>query len=227
MGGEITIMNEHKEISYTQELLRKSIHLLSLGIPLIYSYVDKTTGLWLLLPVTTLFLATDILSHRNGWVRQWVMKYFGGMMRSHELRSDKFLLNGASYVLLSACLCVIIFPKIIAITAFTVLIISDICAALFGRKFGKHKFLDKSLEGTSAFIISAFIVVAIIGNLNHAPWTFYASGMIASVAGGIIENISIRLRMDDNFSIPATIGVIMWILALTLYAHQEPYLSLM
>lgn len=186
---------------------------MSLSIPIIYSFVDKYTGLMMLVPVTLFFLAGDIISHRSGWVRSIVLRYFGSMMREHELRSDRLLLNGASYVLLAACLCVIVFPKIIGITAFTILIISDICAALIGRQFGKHKFLDKSLEGTTAFIISAVLVVWFIAWQFSAPSHFLIAGVIASFVGGIIENISIRLRMDDNFSIPASVGTTMWLYA--------------
>ncbi|MCK7523378.1 MAG: hypothetical protein MZV64_39855 [Ignavibacteriales bacterium] len=63
--------------------------------------------------------------------------------------------------LLSALICALIFPKVIFVTAFSILIISDTMAALIGRKFGKRKFLRKSLEGTLSFFISASIVVII------------------------------------------------------------------
>jgi len=139
-----------------------------------------------------------------------MLPVFGKLLRPHELRQDKLLLNGASYVLMSAVLCVLIFPKIIAITAFTILIVSDTAAALFGRKLGKNPFLDKSREGTYAFIISAICVVLVVGLLNNAPSTFYLAGSIGSVIGAIVEAGSIRLKMDDNFSIPMTIGGLMW-----------------
>ncbi|MFN8367181.1 MAG: dolichol kinase [Candidatus Kapaibacterium sp.] len=220
-------MSEQREISYTQEILRKGIHLVSLAIPLIYIHVDRITAIWVLVPMTLVFFLTDVLSHRSGFVRDIVLKYFGSMMREHERRSDKLLLNGATYVLFSACLCVILLPKVIAVTAFTILIISDISAALIGRKFGKHKFLDKSLEGTLAFIVSSFVVVYCIGRYCNAPVSFYISGCIAGVVGGIVENISIRLHMDDNFSIPASIGIVMVVLAWTVFTQQPSYLTLL
>ena len=218
-------MSGQKEITYYNEILRKGIHLLSLGIPIIYSFVDKLTGLWLLAPVTIVFVAVDILSHFSGFMRKQTIKYFGSLMREHELRSDKFMLNGASYVLLSACLCVLVFPKIIAITAFSILIVSDICAALFGRKFGKHKFLDKSLEGTAAFVFSAWVVVFFIGELTYAPTSYFVTAGVAAIIGGVIENISIRMHLDDNFSIPASIGLTMWAMVY-LFFQADSYLGL-
>ena len=113
-------------------------------------------------------------------------------------------------MLISACICILIFPKIIAITAFSILIISDTASALIGRRFGKNHFLDKSFEGTLAFIASALVVVVIAPKVSGS-WLEYLPGFAAAFIGGIIEAMSVRLRVDDNFSVPVSIGIIMWI----------------
>ena len=110
-------------------------------------------------------------------------------------------------------MCVIVFPKLLAITSFSILIVSDICAALVGRRFGKHRFLDKSLEGTIAFAVSAILVVIVISVHFGLPSSFFVLGLIGSFAGALVENISPRLHLDDNISIPFSIGVAMWVLA--------------
>jgi dolichol kinase len=132
------------------------------------------------------------------------------MIRKHELNED-FKLNGASWVLLSAVFCILVFPKIITVTGFTILIISDISAALFGRKFGKHKIFGKSYEGTLAFIVTAIGAVLFIGYGVSAPWTFFVMGIIAAVVAGIAELISKQIHVDDNLSIPISIGIVMWV----------------
>jgi dolichol kinase len=134
-------------------------------------------------------------------------------MRTHELDVDRRALNGASHVLIAACLSVLVFPKLIAITAFSILIISDICAALVGRRFGSHRFLDKSLEGTLAFAVSAVGVVLVIAHLVSAPVSFTMIGIVAGLVGSIVENISPRLRLDDNISIPCSVGTTLWLLS--------------
>lgn len=202
--------NHNNNIAYRQELLRKGIHLLSLSIPIIYAGIDKELALWLLLPVTAVAFLLDVGRRIVPGIAQLMHKYFGKMMRPHEVEEDRFILNGATYVLLSACLCVLIFPKMIAIVSFSVLIIADIASALYGRKFGKTPFLDKSLEGTTAFWISAFAVVVFIGLASAATWQFFLAGTIASLIGGVAEAASIRLKMDDNFSIPMSVGFSMW-----------------
>lgn len=48
------------EISYKQELIRKSIHLCSLSIPIAYSFLDKETALTILIPLTILAVSIDL-----------------------------------------------------------------------------------------------------------------------------------------------------------------------
>ena len=205
-------MTEYRQITYRSEVLRKGIHLLSLSIPVIYSVISQATALWILVPLACLFVAIDILGHKDGWVRNTMLRYFEPVMRNHELKVDDIRLNGASHVLIAACACVWLFPKIIAITAFSILIVSDICAALVGRRFGSHRFLDKSLEGTLAFAVSAIGVVLVIASINSAPISFVVIGAFASIVGALVENISPRLRLDDNISIPGSVGLTMLIL---------------
>ncbi len=217
-----------QQISYFQEILRKSIHLTSLAIPIIYSFVSRDTALLLLLPITLIALIGDVARRFSPFVREFVHRYFSRMMRPHELDSTRFLLNGATYVLMSATLCVLIFPKIITIIAFSVLIVSDIAAALIGRRYGRRPFLDKSLVGTLAFIVSGILVTGVIVLLTHAPVELLLIGSIGIVVGGVVEAASIRLRMDDNFSIPTSIGLTMWGLLLLLEpALQHRILSLL
>jgi dolichol kinase len=201
---------DNGSISYTQELFRKGIHLASLAIPIVYAFITRETALILLLMIFVPAIALDILRYRVPVIGRLVRKLLGSMMRPHELDESRYLLNGATYVLLSALICVVVFPKIIAITAFSVLIVSDISSALVGRKFGTIRFFDKSLQGSVAFVISAWCVVGFTWWLTSAPAAFAVIAAIASVVGAVAEAASTRLRLDDNFSIPLAVGLTMW-----------------
>lgn len=214
-----------EDITFGAELLRKGIHLLSLSIPIGYALMSKHHALMILLPLTAAFVIADLLIHVSKPFRRLALRFVGPLLRPHELRSDRLLLNGASYVLISACIVVALFPKVIAVTSFAILIISDISAALIGRRYGSHRFLDKSLEGTIAFFISALIVIGIIGMLYELPAVYFAISTCAAAIGAVVENVSIRLRVDDNVSIPLSIGAVMWGLALIL-PSAEPLLHI-
>ncbi len=203
------------QISMTGELLRKIIHICSLSIPISYYFLSYSATLSIIIPCTLLALFVDYGRFYLKWLNRFYNWLFHSILREHERDSERKLLSGGSYVLISACLCILIFPKIIAITAFSILIISDTASALIGRRFGKNHFLDKSFEGTVAFIVSAWVVVIFTPKIGIG-WGEYIPGFIAAIVGGIIEAMSVRLRVDDNFSVPISISVTMWILYLLL-----------
>ncbi|MGE5680471.1 MAG: diacylglycerol/polyprenol kinase family protein [Bacillota bacterium] len=197
-------------ILYRDELVRKSIHLCSLSIPIIYYFITKQLALKILIPLTLFSVVMDLSRYFFPALGNIFYRVFGFLLREHERDSRKKNLNGASYVLVSALVCVLIFPKVFVLTSFSVLIISDTCAALFGRKFGRHKFLSKSLEGTLAFFISACVVVMLSPKVEGALME-YMIGFIAVAVGAIAENLSYGWA-DDNLTIPLSTGLTMWFL---------------
>ncbi len=201
---------DNGSINFKGELLRKSIHLCSLSIPIIYNFISKHEALTILIPITVVSVLVDFSRYYIPSLNKMIMNLFGFIMREHENDLKKKNLNGASYVFIAATLALWIFPKIIFITSFTMLIICDIAAALIGRKFGKHKFLSKSFEGTFAFFVFGIIVVLFTPKVN-GDLSEYLIGIFAGAIGAVIENISYGWA-DDNLTIPISIGLSMWIL---------------
>lgn len=214
------MLHEAATIDYKYEVIRKLIHLNSLSIPIIYYHIDKQLALTILIPLTFAFLVVDIVRYYNPQVADWFYKFFGFLLRNKEKDEKKKRLNGATNVLLSALFCVVVFPKLIFVTAFSILIISDISSALIGRKFGKRKFFAKSLEGSAAFFISAVIVIFFTPKVEH-HFLEYVIGIIAAFFGTIAESMS--FEVDDNLSIPITIGTVMWILYTLLLPQINVY----
>jgi dolichol kinase len=196
------------EESYGAEVVRKTIHLCSLSIPVIYYFVSKTFALSVLIPLALAFGLSDIARVLHPGVRRLYERFFGFLLRRHERSASHRRLNGATYVLLSAILCVWLFPKIIFITAFAILIVSDTAAALLGRKFGRHPFFKKSVEGSGAFLVTALLVVAVAPKLDYTT-AEYAIGAAGALIGTVVEALSTDL-IDDNLSIPISIGLSMW-----------------
>ena len=199
-------------IHYKDEILRKLIHLCSLSIPVVYYFIPRSAALVILGIMTAIALFFDLGRYLSSTIGKIFYRFFGFMLRQHELDHKKRNLNGATYVLLSAFICVLIFPKIIVVTAFAILIICDTTAALIGRRFGKHKFLFKSLEGTLAFFLSGVVVVLLSPKIEYR-FSEYMIGIVATAFGAIVENVSFGLA-DDNLVIPISVGAAMWLLYL-------------
>jgi len=199
---------EHKAtIDYRSEIIRKGIHLCSLAIPIIYYFVSQRVALILLVPVTTAFLVTDVARLFIKPVARWYYRWFGLLLRQHEQDATVRRLNGATNILLSAVVCVILFPKIITVNAFAILIISDTTSALIGRRFGRRRLFNKSLEGTAAFFLSATVVVLIAPKLTGSIEE-YLLWIVGAAIGAVVE-ASIK-NIDDNISVPLAIGLALW-----------------
>jgi dolichol kinase len=76
--------------------------------------------------------------------------------------------------------------------------------------WGRHKFLDKSREGTIAFVLTAWMVVLAVPKAEGL-WIEYVIGAFAAVIGALFEAASVRLRLDDNLAIPLSVGGVMWL----------------
>jgi dolichol kinase len=214
---------ERETINYRDELVRKLIHLCSLSIPVVYYFIPRETAILILGILTAIALLIDLGRYFFPSFGKIFYKIFGFLLRKHEVNHEKKNLNGATYVLMSALICVIILPKVLFITAFAILIISDSLAALIGRRFGRRKFLAKSFEGTLAFFISASIVVFFTPKVQYGMME-YVIGFIAAFIGGIVENISFGFA-DDNLSIPISIGLTMWFLYIILLPNTQLILN--
>ena len=204
-------MNElpNVEQSYAVEFVRKAIHLCSLSIPIVYYFISKSTALSILLPLTLAFGLSDLVRVYHLPTRNVFHTLFGWLLRNHERNEDSLRLTGATYVLLSACLFIWLFPKVIFIAAFSILIISDTLAALVGRRFGRHRFLKKSLEGATAFFLSALVVVLLAPKVNGGMGEYVVCA-IAALVGALVE--AWLIVIDDNLSVPLSVGATMWLL---------------
>jgi len=219
-GSELRHLDHTATIDYKHELVRKAIHLFSLSIPTIYFFITKQLALCLLVPMTAAFIIIDIGRYYIPSIAQWFYKWFGWLLRRHETDINKKRFNGASNVLISALLCVLFFPKIIAINAFAILVVSDTTSALIGRRFGRHHFLAKSLEGSLAFFVSAVLVILVAPKIARLPME-YIIGFIAAAIGTVVE--ALPIKVDDNLSIPLSVGFSLW----ALYAWFLPAINLL
>jgi dolichol kinase len=207
-------MEEIDRLELRYEVARKAIHISSLSIPLIYWFISRELALFILVPLFAGFFLVDLLKNFFTPISEWYHQTFGAMLRTHELKPAKAQLNGATYIMMAALLLVLFFPKIIAVAAFSMVAVSDTLAAIIGKTFGKHRFGQKSVEGSVAFFLSALAVVAIVPGLNPII------GIIMAITGTLTEAFMVRIRefkIDDNLSIPlvsASVGTLCTLLPL-------------
>ncbi|WIM43651.1 SEC59/DGK1/VTE5 family protein [Methanosarcina mazei] len=177
------------------EILRKSVHLVSIFIVLIYEFFGKDAILWVLMVflVTVLFL--EYLRLEKGMR----IPFFYMMYREEEANRP----GGHIYFALGAIAAISLFSREIAYAAVLMTTFGDLVAALIGKSYGKRRIFretfknDKSLEGSvSEFITDLLVGLVITGN----PIVSLVMAFIATLTETAVN------RIDDNLVIPVFSG---------------------
>jgi len=190
------------EISLKGELLRKLTHIGALSIPAIY-YILGREIILALLGIAFLIASTVDLTRLFGGdrSRHIIHKLFGIMIRPREKKD----FTGATYILASSIITILIFEKTIAVLALVYIIVGDTAGAIVGRMWGKIKFRNKTLEGSLSFFVSCSLVALIIPGI---PLWIKISGALAAA---VVEALTVYI--DDNLTVPIMSAAIMQLLA--------------
>ena len=145
-----------------------------------------------------LFLTIDLLRFFGGEkIKSLIYKYFGLIIRPHE----KANLSGATYILASSILTILIFDKPIAILAIAFIVIGDSAGAIVGRIWGRNRYWNKTLEGSASFFIACCIVALPVPGI---PWWL-------KIAGALVATVTeaFSFYVDDNLTVPLISGAFM------------------
>lgn len=196
------------QITFVQELMRKGTHMGALVIPggYYFLHLDRQEMLSIMIPVTVAMILIDIARLRQ-WLfwKAFARRILSPVIRQHEMAGD---FTGATYILLSVCLTVALYDKPIAIAAMVFIIVGDTLAALVGRRFGRHRFGNKSVEGSLACLAGTVIVAVLMPDL---PIGIRLGGAVIAT---IVE--ALPLGIDDNITVPILSGLSMTLLEKTL-----------
>ncbi len=201
-----------EQIPFSQELWRKATHMGALVIPGGYYVLglSRPEMIAIMAPIALAMFMIDVSR-----LRQWAFwcnfaeRIGGKMVRDHEKSGD---FTGATYILISVCLTVALYSKPIAIAALAFIIVGDTFAALIGRKFGRHRFGRKSVEGSLACLVGTGIVAFL------APDLTIPVALTGAVVATFTEAVS--LTIDDNITVPLMSGLIMTLVQRVLEVSQ-------
>ena len=183
------------------EYYRKIIHIFNLVIPFTYLFFleSRFQVLRILVPLTLFAIVIEYLRTRSSVIKKIFNDFLISMLRIHEM-DGKY--TGATWVFISSTLTIAIFPKEIAVISLVYMSLGDAIASLVGRKYGKMKFYNKTIEGS----LAGLIVCILSGYLIQItlPLVVVFSGAFAAM---FIELMPIPI--DDNLSVPLFAGTIM------------------
>ncbi|MEE9553730.1 MAG: diacylglycerol/polyprenol kinase family protein [candidate division Zixibacteria bacterium] len=199
--GNIPVSDEPINISLKGEMLRKTTHIGALAIPIIYYVTNIKIIVALLIGALSISLFTDLIRlYGSLRSRSLIQKFFGIMIRPHEKKN----FTGATYILASSVITILIFDKMVAILAITYIVVGDTAGAIVGRLWGKIKFRGKTLEGSASFFLSCCLIAFIVPGVDL--WIKISGAMVAA----IVEALTVYI--DDNVTVPLITGVVMQLL---------------
>jgi dolichol kinase len=189
-----------KELAFKSELVRKIIHVCSFILPLGYYFLEipRSTALAILVPAALLMLLIDIARLRRWRIWRYPRPLIEPLLRNLEKRGDDF--SGAAYILIAMCLTVALFSREVVLISMAFIAFGDPASSLVGRFLGRHRFGNRSLEGSLAFLIVSVAVAAL------APGLPILVKMTGVVTATVTEALSFKI--DDNISVPVVSGLI-------------------
>jgi dolichol kinase len=172
------------------EIKRKSFHFLILLYIIGYAVLPRAVALYLMGFLVFLAVAIEFCRLKSQTFNNWILSTLGGVHRENEVNK----VSGFPWTISGSFLTMLLFQnKTIVIVSLLYLLFGDTAAALFGKKYGKHKVLwGKSLEGFFACFITCFII-----------GLFFFSFKIALFSALFVAVIElIPWPLNDNFWLP-------------------------
>ncbi len=199
-----------------EELKRKAVHI-GMGLWMFYPlFLERIPALMVVLFM--LFLALFIL-RPHVWG-----KAFDAIARPED-HGYRYLIGPLVYIC-AIGICVMSYPLFISAGSIGIMAFGDGFATLVGKKWGRIRNpldMNKTLEGTFAFILFAFLAVTLSFYFT-APITPKTDILIVTATGALIgafvemfpfeehrgSGIFRRIIIDDNFFVPIVSGLAMY-----------------
>ncbi len=192
-------------VTLKREALRQGVHLLAFMSVWVW-IISPTLLLLVLTTLTVAYIFSESLRMDGVFISP-----FSSIVQ-RLARKDELHLYAVKplYLVIGILVPLLLFPSPISYVAVTVLTFGDSFSTLIGIRFGRHHISynkSKSIEGS----VSGFIAASIMASLFISP--FFA--IVAALSGMIIE--SLPLPINDNISIPLSIGIILSVLSILIF----------
>ena len=188
------------------ELTRKALHISWAIVPIVYALgVPRPVVLVALAIACVIALAIEVGRTRSSSFGAVFTRHTGTLLRQHEHQRW----SGATWLLISFLVSVLLFEPPIAIAAMWAVAVGDAAAAIVGRTIGRHRLgrSAKTIEGSIACALITF--AGALGIAQMEPTSSVVAGVMAAFgewpAGPLDDNMRIGLAVGG--------GILLWRMA--------------
>ncbi|MBC7791170.1 MAG: hypothetical protein H7Z74_14590 [Anaerolineae bacterium] len=179
------------------ELTRKALHIVWAVVPLAYALGAPRTSVLLGLALACIVaIVVEIARASSATFSALFHRRTSLLLRQHEHRGW----SGATWLLLSFFLSVLVFDQPTAVAAMWAVAVGDAIAAIVGRTLGRHHIgrSAKTIEGSIACAIITAAGALVVAHLALVP------SIVAGIAAALAEWPTGPL--DDNLRIGLAVG---------------------
>jgi dolichol kinase len=189
-------------LSFSRELTRKGLHLISATIPVLYAAgLSRRTLLVVLTSGLVAALVVEVARWRSSRARAVFDVGVGALLRDHEVNG----VSGATWLIIALLIAVSFFPRDVAVAAMCAVSLGDAAAAVVGRGLRRSSSSQrKSVAGSAACFTVTVVAARMIANLAWREAIL--AGVLASAAEWP------RRPLDDNIRIALAVGcgILLW-----------------
>ena len=191
--------------NYTEHKWRVLTRPFSILFVVFYVVFSQAIALLIIGIVSIAFITLDLIRFLHKQTNVLLHERVKKLFRKNEYQA----FSSMTIFLTAFFITILVFPKEIAIAASTFLIFGDTFGKIFGLAFGKHKILNKTVEGTLAYFGCILICSYILYTLfDISPYILIFGGISAP----LIELFS--MGMNDNITVPLFSGALMYVVFL-------------
>lgn len=182
------------------ELIRKTVHVVVSIVAVTMVWVlPPTEGRIVIAVAAVTALSAEAVRRGSRFAGALFDRMFGPLLRPHEGRG----LTGATMLALGFALAALAFPPRFAGAGMLYAGVGDAASAVVGRHWGRIRYPDgKSLEGSLAFLVAAFLAGLVAPGIGLIP------AAVAAVVTTILEGLP--SRVDDNLALPLVGAAATW-----------------
>lgn len=175
-------------------LITWRLYLRPLAFLLIFLYFElgKKVILTFVGSLTLFFLIPDLLRLISGRVN----RFFFIRVRKIYKEKEKTKFSSITLFLLSFFLTLLLFEREIAVLGISFLVFGDFFSKIYGLRFGRTPFFEKTLEGSLAHLCACLMSGYLLQTLVNIPLpVIFLGGLAAAIAEAL------PLGIDDNLSV--------------------------
>jgi dolichol kinase len=163
--------------------------------------MGKETGLILIGALFLFTILMEILRLQVAGVNKVLVSLVGPMLKDTEISHP----TGVGYFLGGILLCLLLFGREVTLASIAILSVGDPTAAVIGRRWGRVRIGEKSLEGTIGFFAGAMAAGMVFQ--GFWPGISMVTFSMGALIGAVVELLP--LNIDDNLLLPLAAGLAM------------------